>query len=423
MPTRNILLIAEACNPTWSSVPLVGYNFARALAERSDLNVTVCTNPRNRAALDADPLSRKAEVVYIDNEWVAAPLHRLGRLLRGGKGGGWTTAMATEWPSYIAFELQLYQRFADDLRRGRFDLIHRVTPLTPTYPSPLASRTRVPMLVGPLNGGLPWPKEYPELRRREREWLVPLRRAYRVLPYFRSTYRRLAGVIAGSHHTATEIPSWFKGRRYYMPENGIDPQRFPLAPGWREPEGPFTFVTVGRLVPYKGFDLVIEAVAGSEKLRACRLVVIGDGPERQNLTASAARANLTNVEFAGWLDQVAVGRALAAAQAFPFPSLREFGGGVVLEAMACGLVPIVVDYGGPAELVGDAGVRLPLRPRAELVADLRAAMERLAGNTDECRRLGNAAVQRVSERFTWDAKAQQVAEIYRDLLRSRGVEW
>ena len=52
---------------------------------------------------------------------------------------------------------------------GEFDLIHRVTPLTPTMGSPLAGLTDVPLLIGPLNGGLPWPKEYPELRRKERE--------------------------------------------------------------------------------------------------------------------------------------------------------------------------------------------------------------------------------------------------------------
>ena len=295
----------------WSSVPLVGYNFVRALAERGDFALTVCTHPRNRPSLQADPLSRAAEIVYIDNEWLAAPLHRLVGIIRGGRGGGVDgLLMAAGWPAYIAFEYQLFQRFGRDLGRGRFDLIHRITPLTPTYPSPLAGWTSVPMLIGPLNGGLPWPKEYPELRRREREWLAPFRRAYRALPYFRATYHRLAGVIAGSRHTATEVPPWHKGRRYYLPENGIDPVRFPLAPGWPEPRGAFTFATVGRLVPYKGFDLIIEAMAGSARLRSTRLVIVGDGPERANLERAAAQAGLSGVEFTGWLDQVAVGRCI-----------------------------------------------------------------------------------------------------------------
>ena len=89
------------------------------------------------------------------------------------------------------------------------------------------------MLLGPLNGGLPWPRAYPELRRQEREWLVPVRKLYRYLPYYRATYCRLAGVIAGSRHTATEVPRAFAGCRFYLPENGVDPGRFALASGWR----------------------------------------------------------------------------------------------------------------------------------------------------------------------------------------------
>ena len=49
--------------------------------------------------------------------------------------------------------------------------------------------SNVPMLIGPLNGGLPWPADYPDLRKQEREWLVRVRGIYRWLPYYRSTYR------------------------------------------------------------------------------------------------------------------------------------------------------------------------------------------------------------------------------------------
>ena len=416
MPRLRVLLIAEACNPTWSSIPLEGYSYSRALAERPDLDVTVVTQVRNRPGLRGDPLATLAQVDFLDTEWLAAPLHKVGEFMRGGSGVSWTTGTAFGWPSYIAFEHQLFRRYGADLRSGRFDLIHRITPLTPTYPSPLAGWTRVPMLLGPLNGGLPWPAEYPNLRRREKEWLVPVRNAYRLLPYYRASYQRLAGVIAGSRHTATEVPRWFRGRRYYLPENGVDPARFPPAGGWPEPQGPFTFAAVGRLVPYKGFDLTLEAMTGSPVLRGCRLVVIGDGPERGRLEAQATAAGLTGVTFTGWQDHASIACTLSQAQAFVFPSLREFGGAVVLEAMALGVVPVVVDYGGPGELVGDAGVRLPLAPRAALVADLRRSMERLVADPAECRRLGRAAIDRMQAEFTWPAKAVRLVEIYRDLL-------
>src|SRR5262249_6279191 len=153
-----------------------------------------------------------ARICYIDNEWLAKPLHKLSGWIRGGKGLSWTIDTAMAWPAYMAFERLLYHRLQRELEGGEFDLIHRITPLTPTMGSPLAAMTNVPMVVGPLNGGLPWPTDYPELRRQEREWLVPLRGLYKRLPFYGSTYRRLAGVIAGSKHTATEVPASFAGK-------------------------------------------------------------------------------------------------------------------------------------------------------------------------------------------------------------------
>jgi glycosyltransferase involved in cell wall biosynthesis len=417
MRTR-VLLIAEACNPSWTSVPLVGYQFARALAARPGLDVTVATHVRNRPALADDPLARLARICYIDNEWLARPMHRLSRLVRGGQSLSWTIDTAMAWPAYMAFEHQLYKQMERQLASGAFDLIHRVTPLTPTMGSPLAALTDVPMLIGPLNGGLPWPAEFPELRQQEREWLVPLRSLYKRLPFYRSTYRHLAGVISGSRHTATEIPATFAGRRFYLPENGVDPKRFPIADRWPEPKGEFTFVTVGRLVPYKGADLIVEAMAASPALRRCKLVIVGDGPARADLEERVRRHGLeNNVRIAGWVDQPELAKQLGNAQAFVFPSLREFGGGVVLEALANGLPSVVVDYGGPAELVTPAcGMLLPMRPRAELVESVRRAMEALAGDPELCRAMGAAACRRVRDEFTWDVKAGRIAEMYRDTL-------
>ena len=167
----------------------------------------------------------------------------------------------------MVFEWMVYRRFRDKLRSHSFDLVHRISPISQTIGSPLAGMTKVPMLIGPLNGGLPWPAEFPGLRSKEREWLVPLRGLYRYLPYHRSTYRHIRGVITprGSVHTATEIPAWYRGRRYYVPENGVDPK----------PEGPvqhgvcrhqrlvagFALCQWAGSYLTRGFDLVLEAAA------------------------------------------------------------------------------------------------------------------------------------------------------------------
>jgi glycosyltransferase involved in cell wall biosynthesis len=85
--------------------------------------------------------------------------------------------------------------------------------------------------------------------------------------------------------------------------------------------------------------------------------------------------------------------------------------------MACALPCLIVDYGGPGELVSEGtGIKLPMRPREELIESLRLAMEELAANPDGCRQMGEAAAAEVRREHTWDAKAGRVAEIYRDVL-------
>ena len=414
-----VLVLAEACNPKWTSVPLVGYNVVRALAERSDLKITLATHPRNRATLEKDPLAKKVEILYPDNEYVAARLYRLAQLLRGGRGKGWTTNTAFESISYLFFEKELYQLVGARLDAGEFSLIHRVTPVTPTVGSPLACWTTVPMILGPLNGGLPWPPEYPRLRKQENEFLVPLRKFYKLMPYYEATYRKLKGCISGSQHTASEIPPSFQGKRYLLPENGVNPATFLLAEGWTPPSGRFRFVTVGRLVPYKGIWLTLLAMRDSDLLKSCQLIVIGDGPDREKLERMIQDFGLADsVHLLGHLDQLSLSAEMRSSQCFVFPSLREFGGGVVLEAMACGLPSILVDYGGPRDLIdANCGILLPMQPEMPMVATLRESMERIVRDPELCKQLAKNALGRIRSEFTWEKKAEKIRAIYHDVLR------
>jgi glycosyltransferase involved in cell wall biosynthesis len=416
----NVLVLAEACNPTWTSVPLVGYQTARALAARTDLNVTVVTHSRNKAALQGSDLAERATLEFVDSDAVAGPLYRLGKLIRGGDGLGFMTNTAAAYPGYVWFEHLVHRRFGEALSRGTFDLIHRVTPVSPSLGGPLVGRSKVPVVVGPVNGGLAWPIGYADLRDKEREWLSPVRRAYKMMPFNRSTFRNAAAVLTGSRQAEAEVGAGI-GPRVHMPENGIDPTRFPISTAWPEPKDKFRFVFAGRLVPCKGVGFALEALATSAALRDAELVIVGDGPLRAELEAKAERLGIAGrVKFLGWINQSLLAGVLRSCQAFVFPSVREFGGGAVLEAMASGLPCVVTDYGGPAELVDDeCGIKVPIAGRDQFVTKLREAMEALPQNPTRCRALGAAAVRRVRSEFTWDEKARQMVDVYRDVLATR----
>ena len=139
------------------------------------------------------------------------------------------------------------------------------------------------------------------------------------------------------------------------------------------------------------------------------LDIIGSGPLEDSLKAK----NLPNTTFHGWLDHRQVQTTMARANLLTFPSIREFGGGVVLEAMALGVVPMVCDYAGPAELVTkDTGFALPMGTRAEIVQRFRDRLTALCDDPSPLPELGKAAQTLIAEKFTWAEKARQIRQIY-----------
>ena len=138
-----VLILAEDCNPDWPSLPVVGYKYARSLSYFAD--VVVATQIRNKPNIEREGMGN-AEVIYFDTEKIAAPLYKLATFLRGGNNKGWTLQMAMNYPSYLAFEWLVWKRFRHELKNGKFDVVHRVTPMTPTIPSPMAEWSPVPFL-------------------------------------------------------------------------------------------------------------------------------------------------------------------------------------------------------------------------------------------------------------------------------------
>lgn len=417
---HRVLLIAEAANPEWVSVPLVGWSMACALREVADVHVV--THVRNRDAILRAGWEERRDFTAIDNEILAAPVWRIASALRLGEGKSWTLLQAASAIAYPLFEREVWRLFGARLRAGAFDLVHRVTPLSPTIPSPIAARCErigVPFVIGPLNGGLPWPREFERERWREGEWLSYLRGGMRLLPWRRATLRA-AALITGSRATRAELPPAVRARCVTIPENAVDPQRFARR---AQPcgSGPLRACFVGRLVPYKGLEMLVEAAAPLAREGRLVLDIVGDGPLRPRLEALVAREGLGgSVRLHGFLPHASVRDVLAQSEVFAFPSIREFGGGAVLEAMALGLVPIVVDYGGPGELVThETGIKLPLADRATLIRTLREALSKAQADRLDVVARGARARARVLALLTWRRKAEQIVEVYRWALGER----
>ena len=345
---HHVLLIAETANPEWTSVPLVGWSLARALANITDAHLV--TQVRNREAILRAGLTEGRDFTAIDSERVAALFWKMSERLRGGAGKGWTTVSAFASLAYYAFELEVWRLFGARLRAHEFDLVHRITPCSPTSQSLIAKKVAkcgVPFVLGPLNGGVPWPKNFIDRQHAEREWLSHVRSFYRLMPFYRATRKYSAAIIAASKYTRSEIPRWAQNKTVYIPENEVDPEQF-NNPRTHRASLPLKGAFLGRLVPYKGADILLEAAADFLREGKLELEIIGDGPERQMLEALASQLGIeTRVHFRGWMPHKEVQGILRLCDFMALPSIREFGGGVVIEAMALGVAPIVADYGGP----------------------------------------------------------------------------
>jgi glycosyltransferase involved in cell wall biosynthesis len=168
--------------------------------------------------------------------------------------------------------------------------------------------------------------------------------------------------------------------------------------------------------------MLIEAAEPFLRDGTMLLDILGDGPLMPVLREMIDAKCLTHaVTLHGWIDHREVQSLLSQSQLLTFPSVREFGGGVVLEAMALGVVPMIADYAGPGELVTpDTGIKVPMGTRDEVIAGFRAALSRLIAAPETIPALSAAALRRVEDDFTWDRKARQIGVVYDWVLAPQG---
>jgi glycosyltransferase involved in cell wall biosynthesis len=414
-----VLVIAEAANPELTSVALIGYSLSQALAQVCVAHLI--TESRNESSLLKFGVSPDTFTAVTNPAQRIA--FRIATLLRGGTSLGWTIHSALTTLAYPLFEREIWRQFGKSLKNGDYDLVHRITPLSPTTPSYLAkrlSKIRMPLLLGPINGGIPWPAGFDSVRLAEREWLGYFRDLHRLLPGLHATRKLASTLILASRHTYHEVSGSDQAldlKSVWLPENAIDPARFPEIhhpPAPPSPGQPLRIAFLGRLVPYKGADMLIEAAAPLLRSGTITLEIIGDGPQLPALKELVAREKIQDsVSFAGWVAHEKVRGHLSTAQVFAFPSVREFGGGVVLEAMALGLAPIVLDYGGPAELIPDGGGTIvPIGTREQIIASFHQALSQAAADPEKVHQSGLLAQRYVRDHYTWQAKARQLVQIY-----------
>ncbi len=166
-------------------------------------------------------------------------------------------------------------------------------------------------------------------------------------------------------------------------------------------------LAVGRLSKSKGHSCLIQAFNKLlESNQDLRLIIVGDGEERENLKNLAVQLNIADkITFTGFQKNNLIPLWLNSADIFILPSQLEGTPNILLEAMACGLPVIATKVGGVEEIIKNQLNGLLIEPNS--IMEIENAIEQFLGNPLIRKNMGEAALKTISEQFTdWTQQAQ-----------------
>lgn len=247
--------------------------------------------------------------------------------------------------------------------------------------------------------------------------------------FYRLFGRRIAAFLAISQYIKQDIIETYPTvteEKVVLLENSIDFSRYADAAVDRDsmrrsfslPPDAFVFITVGRLVPTKGYADLLEAFAVVRRQAPeAQLVMVGDGPLQSQFAKRIARPDLAGaVTLTGRREDVP--QLLKSADAFVLSSIHEGFGLVVLEAMAAGRCTVVTDSGGPGDIVqdGQTGFIVPPSDPDRLA---KAMLKVLTLSEPEKAAIIRRAALQVQDKYTHQKAVARLESVYEQAAQSR----
>jgi len=393
------------------SIPLRLFGRLRARGVEAWLLTHVSARAELTELLPAAELER---VTFAEGLPGFGPVHAYGkRLPTGLRMIAWGITQVQRQVAMVP----VVRRLVRDLA---IDVVHQPISVSPVIPSPL-TRLGAPVVMGPLNGGMNMP---PGFGARDSS-LTALTKSVR--PVAAKVMNEVVrgrlnadAVLVANDRTRSLLPRSVRETAIELSDIGVVldswplPSQSPIAPAAAARPEVTRFLFVGRLVTWKGVDLLLDAFASVLERIPAELEIVGEGPERAKLTDQANRLGCgASVCFRGWLGPEECAQRMRACDVYVSPSLQESGGITVLEAMASARPVIVAAWGGHLASVDEAvGILVDVSSPAAMTQGLTDAMVRLAGDPGLRFRLGAAGRQRVESRYDWEALVDRTLQIY-----------
>lgn len=406
-----VLISAYSCEPGRGSERGVGWNVAREVAKRHQ--VWVLTRPDEskeeiEAELAANPVPNLHFVYFTLPFWQDS--------LRWGQSG----AMQIH---YYLWQIQAYFVARRWHRKIGFDLIHHVTFVKYSSPSFL-SFLPIPFIWGPVGGGESAPRPFWRDFSLGAKLYETARNLIRSLgerdPFVHLTVQNSAVVRATTQDTAKRLFKMGALQVQIIPEVGLlDDEIDTLAQYQLPKDGPIRFISMGRLLHWKGFHLGLQAFAQAG-LSEAEYWIVGDGPELARLQNLAHDCGIAKqVKFWGRLPREETLTKLEACHALVHPSLHDSGGWVCIEAMAAGRPIICLNLGGPAiQVTEKTGFKVQAYDPEQTIREMATAMTRLVRESELRLSMGRVGQKRVSETYSWKVVGERLDALYQKTAAS-----
>ena len=327
---------------------------------------------------------------------------------------------------YYLWQIQAYFVARRLHQEVGFDISHHVTFVKYSAPS-LLSLLPIPFVWGSVGGGESAPPAFWgdfSIRARAYEIARDISRNIGQRdPLVKLTARRSAVVRSTTDDTAKRLHKMGASHVDIVPEVGLLSEEIAALNQYSLPSlRSVRFISIGRLLHWKGFHLGVQAFITAD-LPDAEYWIVGDGPELESLKKISQASNAANrIKFWGRLPREETLEKLGESHVLVHPSLHDSGGWVCIEAMASGRPVICLDLGGPAVQVSEqVGYKISAQNPQQVITDMAAVMRKLADKPALMHQMGKAGRQRVDDNFSWTVVGDKLDALYEATVTSASV--
>jgi glycosyltransferase involved in cell wall biosynthesis len=407
-----ILMSAYSCEPGMGSEPGVGWNIAREVAKYHE--VWVLTRPdESQDIIEAELARNPIPNLYF--VYFTLPFWQNSRR--------WGQSVGIQIHCYL-WQIQAYFVARRLHQKVGFDLSHHVTFVKYSHPCFL-SLLPIPLVWGPVGGGesapvsfwqdFSWNGKIYEIFRSGAQWLGEKD------PFVRLTAKKSAVVRATTKDTAQRLYNMGVNHVQIQSQLGLSTEDIKRLNQYEIANEPIVrFISMGRLLNWKGFHLGLRAFAQAN-LPNTEYWIVGDGAEWHQLQTLVSDLGIARkVKFWGRLPREKALELLRDCHILVHPSLHDSGGWVCIEAMAAGRPVICLNLGGPAVQVTDAtGFKITADEPYQVVRDLAAAMIHLIHNPELRITMGQAGRKLVNENYSWQVVGERLNQLYLEVANKK----